>query len=48
MHAIVNDLRLEYVIAVEGVVRPRPSESVNTKMNTGMIEVTAIFSYLDT
>ncbi|XP_052193536.1 aspartate--tRNA ligase, chloroplastic/mitochondrial [Diospyros lotus] len=41
VHAIVNDLRLEYVIAVEGVVRPRPSESVNTKMKTGMIEVAA-------
>lgn len=40
-HSIVNDLRLEYVVAVEGVVRPRPSESVNKNMKTGMIEVTA-------
>ncbi|KAI8532592.1 hypothetical protein RHMOL_Rhmol11G0225600 [Rhododendron molle] len=40
-HSVVNDLRLEYVIAVEGVVRCRPSESVNKKMKTGMIEVAA-------
>ncbi|CAL5379211.1 unnamed protein product [Camellia sinensis] len=38
-HLIINDLRLEFVITVEGVVRPRPSESVNKKMKTGMIEV---------
>lgn len=36
---MVNDLRLEYVIAVEGVVRLRPSEAVNKKMKTGMVEV---------
>lgn len=41
-HSVVNDLRLEYVIAVEGVVRCRPSESVNKKMKTGMIEVNSI------
>ncbi|KAL4581083.1 hypothetical protein LXL04_017292 [Taraxacum kok-saghyz] len=40
-HSIVNDLRLEYVVAIEGVVRPRPSDSVNKNMKTGMIEVTA-------
>ncbi|CAH9091308.1 unnamed protein product [Cuscuta europaea] len=40
-HSTVNCLRLEYVIAVDGVVRPRPGESVNKKMKTGMIEVTA-------
>ncbi|GMP62455.1 hypothetical protein CsSME_00024559 [Camellia sinensis var. sinensis] len=39
--SIINDLRLEFVITVEGVVRPRPSESVNKKMKTGMIEVAA-------
>ncbi|KAL5560918.1 hypothetical protein UlMin_030665 [Ulmus minor] len=38
-HSTINDLRLEYVIAVEGLVRPRPSESVNKKMKTGYIEV---------
>lgn len=36
-----NELRLEYVIAVEGVVRPRPGESTNKNMKTGMIEVSA-------
>ncbi|CAL5377543.1 unnamed protein product [Camellia sinensis] len=41
VHSIINDLRLEFVITVEGVVRPRPSESVNKKMKTGMIEVAA-------
>uniref|UniRef100_A0A7N0TVY6 Aminoacyl-transfer RNA synthetases class-II family profile domain-containing protein n=1 Tax=Kalanchoe fedtschenkoi TaxID=63787 RepID=A0A7N0TVY6_KALFE len=40
-HSVVNDLRLEYVVAVEGVVRGRPSESVNARMKTGMIEVAA-------
>ncbi|CAI9786262.1 unnamed protein product [Fraxinus pennsylvanica] len=38
-HSVVNDLRLEYVIAVEGLVRQRPSESINKKMKTGLIEV---------
>lgn len=38
-HSLINDLRLEYVIAVEGVVRSRPSESINKKMKTGLIEV---------
>lgn len=41
-HAIVNDLRLEYVVAVEGVVRLRPSESVNKKMKTGFVEVSML------
>ncbi|KAL3538767.1 hypothetical protein ACH5RR_002133 [Cinchona calisaya] len=40
-HSTVNDLRLEYVVAVEGVVRARPSESVNKKMKTGTLEVAA-------
>ncbi|CAA0830991.1 tRNA synthetase class II (D- K and N) family protein [Striga hermonthica] len=40
-HSVVNDLRLEYVIAVEGVVRQRPVESINKKMKTGLIEVAA-------
>ncbi|KMS99853.1 hypothetical protein BVRB_1g017060 [Beta vulgaris subsp. vulgaris] len=38
-HAMVNGLRLEYVIAAEGVVRLRPSEAVNETMKTGMVEV---------
>lgn len=41
-HSVINDLRLEYVIAVEGVVRSRPSESLNKKMKTGMIEVSVL------
>ncbi|CAN1816148.1 Aspartate--tRNA ligase, chloroplastic/mitochondrial [Linum perenne] len=40
-HSVINDLRVEYVVAVEGVVRPRPSESVNKKMKTGLIELPA-------
>lgn len=40
-HSTVNDVRLEYVISVEGVIRSRPSESINKKMKTGMIEVAA-------
>lgn len=36
---MVNGLRLEYVIAAEGVVRLRPSEAVNETMKTGMVEV---------
>ncbi|XVF00645.1 hypothetical protein REPUB_Repub04eG0018900 [Reevesia pubescens] len=40
-HEAIRDLRLEYVIAVDGVVRSRPSESVNKKMKTGSIEVAA-------
>ncbi|XVE87334.1 hypothetical protein DITRI_Ditri18aG0109400 [Diplodiscus trichospermus] len=31
-HATVKDLRLEYVVVVDGVVPSRPSESVNKKM----------------
>ncbi|XP_008794885.1 aspartate--tRNA ligase, chloroplastic/mitochondrial [Phoenix dactylifera] len=40
-YSTVNKLRLEYVIAVEGIVQPRPKESVNNKMKTGAIEVAA-------
>ncbi|KAJ0773707.1 putative aspartate--tRNA(Asn) ligase [Helianthus annuus] len=40
-HSMVNDLRLEYVVSIQGVVRLRPSDSVNKNMKTGMIEVTA-------
>lgn len=38
-HSTINDLRLEYVVSVEGRVRQRPNESINTKMKTGYIEV---------
>ncbi|XP_004292058.1 PREDICTED: aspartate--tRNA ligase, mitochondrial [Fragaria vesca subsp. vesca] len=40
-HSAVNDLRLEYVVAVEGRVRSRPADSVNQKMKTGEIEIAA-------
>ncbi|KAK6254088.1 hypothetical protein QUC31_015808 [Theobroma cacao] len=40
-HAAIKDLRLEYVAAVDGLVRSRPSEAVNKKMKTGTIEVAA-------
>lgn len=40
-HSTINDLRLEYVVAIEGVVRSRPNESINKKMKTGFIEVAA-------
>ncbi|KAF8027870.1 hypothetical protein BT93_E0712 [Corymbia citriodora subsp. variegata] len=40
-HAAVNQLRLEYVVSVEGIVRCRPAESINKKIKTGMIEVAA-------
>ncbi|KAJ3694078.1 hypothetical protein LUZ60_009558 [Juncus effusus] len=40
-YSIVNKLRVEYVVSVEGVVRARPNESLNAKMKTGSIEVAA-------
>ncbi|CAH8384593.1 unnamed protein product [Eruca vesicaria subsp. sativa] len=40
-HGLVNDMRLEYVVSVEGTVRTRPSESINKKMKTGSLEVVA-------
>lgn len=42
-HSAINDLRLEYVVAIEGVVRSRPNESINKKMKTGLIEVYSIY-----
>ncbi|MFW6211830.1 MAG: aspartate--tRNA ligase [Spirochaetota bacterium] len=38
---IAEELRFEYVIAVEGVVRARPSDMVNDEMPTGAIEIAA-------
>lgn len=40
-HAVANRLRLEYVVAVEGLVRYRPEEAWNPTMKTGKIEVAA-------
>jgi aspartyl-tRNA synthetase len=39
--AIAADLKMEYCIAVEGVVRTRPDSMVNADMPTGAIEVVA-------
>src|SRR6185369_3565904 len=36
-----KDLRGEYVVALEGMVRERPSGMVNAKIKTGEIEVEA-------
>ena len=33
------DVRSEYVIAVEGVVRPRPEGTVNADLPTGEVEI---------
>src|SRR5438094_638692 len=38
-HARAGEVRLEYVIAVRGEVRPRPPETVNVELPTGAIEV---------
>jgi aspartyl-tRNA synthetase len=41
LKAVVAELKNEYVIAVEGTVRPRPDTMVNPEMATGAIEVVA-------
>lgn len=38
-HKVVNQVRPEFVIKVEGKVRKRPKEAENPKMKTGQIEV---------
>ena len=40
-HAAGGDVRNEYVIRIEGTVRRRPAETINTKLKTGEIEVEA-------
>jgi aspartyl-tRNA synthetase len=37
-----KDLRGEYVVAIEGVVRERPSGMVNSKIKTGEVEIEAL------
>ena len=38
-HARAHVLRTEFVLAIKGVVRPRPGDMVNPKLATGAIEV---------
>lgn len=38
---VADELKFEYVVAVEGSVRPRPAEMINSEMETGEIEVAA-------
>ena len=40
-HEQAGELRLEYVVGVRGVVRPRPADTVNPDLPTGTIEVAA-------
>lgn len=40
--ASAKDLRSEYVVAIEGVVRARPSGMINAKLKTGEVEVEAL------
>ncbi|MFC1855537.1 OB-fold nucleic acid binding domain-containing protein [Thermodesulfobacteriota bacterium] len=40
-HAKAHTLRSEFVIAISGIVKARPDESLNPKMVTGEIEVFA-------
>jgi aspartyl-tRNA synthetase len=40
-HAIASNVRNEYVVRVEGVVRKRPPQTENTRLATGQIEVEA-------
>ena len=41
LQAKANELKLEYCIAVRGIVRRRPDEMINPDMSTGEIEVKA-------
>ncbi|MBI2638676.1 aspartate--tRNA ligase [Candidatus Peregrinibacteria bacterium] len=38
-HALLDQVRPEYVIRVTGKVRPRPKGSENTKLKTGIVEI---------
>ena len=40
-HEAAGDVRNEYVVRVEGIVRRRPVETINAKLKTGEIEVAA-------
>jgi aspartyl-tRNA synthetase len=38
-HKAAHDLRSEFVISVRGVLQPRTEETINPKMDTGMVEL---------
>lgn len=40
-HGVADSFRLEYVVELEGEVRPRPTDAVNPDMVTGEVEVVA-------
>ena len=40
-HGAAGDVRNEYVIRIEGIVRRRPVETINAKLKTGEVEVEA-------
>jgi aspartyl-tRNA synthetase len=40
--ACAKDIRLEFVVAIEGVVKERPQGMVNSKIKTGEIEIEAV------
>ncbi len=42
LKAVSGDLKREYCIAIQGIVRPRPEDMVNADMPTGAIEVKAV------
>ena len=41
LKAVAEGLKYEYVVAVEGTVRSRPTQMVNSDMPTGEIEIAA-------
>ena len=41
LSALATDLKMEYCIAVEGIVRSRPDTMINSEMPTGEVEVVA-------
>ena len=41
-HAVADECRSEYVLAVTGVVRRRPEGTENPKMPTGQVEIRAV------
>src|SRR5262249_13908528 len=41
VHARAEEVRPEYVVAVQGVVEPRSAETVNPNLETGTVEVVA-------